>query len=124
LAKLKEAEKEKEEKERLAYINPELADAARNEGNVAFKVRLSFALSVCHYEGSWKELLTLPHYFLSTLFSCRSFEPLPRFLCHSLPSHPSPFTPPHRLPRPPSPSLTSHLSSRYNFPFFFLLSGR
>lgn len=33
------AEKENAEKERLAYIDPALADKAREEGNVAFKVR-------------------------------------------------------------------------------------
>jgi len=39
LAKLKEAEKEKSEKERLAYIDPVKADEAREEGNKLFKVR-------------------------------------------------------------------------------------
>ena len=38
LAKLKEAEKQKAEKERLAYIDPAKADAAREDGNKAFKV--------------------------------------------------------------------------------------
>jgi len=39
LAKLKEAEKEKSEKERLAYIDPVKADEAREEGNKLFKMR-------------------------------------------------------------------------------------
>lgn len=51
LAKLKEAEREKSERERVAYIDPVKADAAREEGNVAFKVRsaillLSFSVSL------------------------------------------------------------------------------
>lgn len=37
LAKLKEAETTKAEKERLAYIDPAKADEAREEGNKAFK---------------------------------------------------------------------------------------
>lgn len=36
-----QAEKENTEKERLAYIDPALADKAREDGNVAFKVRPS-----------------------------------------------------------------------------------
>jgi len=37
LNKLKEAEKDKVEADRLAYINPELSDQAREEGNTLFK---------------------------------------------------------------------------------------
>lgn len=43
LAKLKEAEKTKSEKERLAYIDPAKADEAREEGNKAFKVSARLA---------------------------------------------------------------------------------
>ncbi|GAA6030672.1 hypothetical protein JCM8097_006265 [Rhodosporidiobolus ruineniae] len=53
LAKLKEAEKEHAEKEKKAYINPELADKAREEGNAAFKAG-DFATAVSHYTESIK----------------------------------------------------------------------
>ncbi|GAA5833454.1 hypothetical protein JCM11251_003499 [Rhodosporidiobolus azoricus] len=53
LAKLKEAEKEQAESERKKYINPELADQAREEGNKAFKSG-DFALAVTHYTESIK----------------------------------------------------------------------
>jgi stress-induced-phosphoprotein 1 len=39
LNKLREAEKQKKEQERLSYINPELANKAREEGNELFKVK-------------------------------------------------------------------------------------
>lgn len=48
LAKLKEAEKAKAEAERQAYINPELGEKAREEGNTCFKAG-DFAGSVKHY---------------------------------------------------------------------------
>ena len=38
LTKMRTTEKEKAEREKKAYINPELAEAAKNEGNAAFKV--------------------------------------------------------------------------------------
>ncbi|KAH8917974.1 TPR-like protein [Atractiella rhizophila] len=53
LAKLKEAEKLKAEADRLAYVNPELADKAREEGNVLFKAG-DFAGSVKLYTESIK----------------------------------------------------------------------
>ncbi|KAI5475470.1 stress-induced-phosphoprotein 1 [Pseudohyphozyma bogoriensis] len=53
LAKLKEAEKEKSEKERLAYIDPAKADEARELGNAAFKSS-DFPTSVTHYSESIK----------------------------------------------------------------------
>ncbi len=40
LAKLREAEKRKKDEDIKAYIDPELAEKAREEGNVAFKVGL------------------------------------------------------------------------------------
>lgn len=48
LNKLREAEKIKKESEIRAYINPELAEKAREEGNAKFKAGL-FADSVAHY---------------------------------------------------------------------------
>ncbi|KDE03759.1 hypothetical protein MVLG_05763 [Microbotryum lychnidis-dioicae p1A1 Lamole] len=53
LAKLKDAEKTKAERERLAYIDPEKADAARELGNTAFKSG-DYAGSVAHYTESIK----------------------------------------------------------------------
>merc|ERR1711939_129898 len=48
LAKLKDAERQQAEKARLAYIDPAKAEAAREQGNVAFKAG-DFAKSVEHY---------------------------------------------------------------------------
>ncbi|GAA6009841.1 hypothetical protein JCM10207_002128 [Rhodosporidiobolus poonsookiae] len=59
LAKLKDAEKDKAEKERLAYIDPKKADEKREEGNKAFKAG-DFALSVTHYSESIKRNPTDP----------------------------------------------------------------
>ncbi|KAM0787259.1 hypothetical protein ACM66B_006494 [Microbotryomycetes sp. NB124-2] len=53
LAKLKEAERIKDEQERLAYIDPAKADEARELGNKAFK-QGDFAGSVTHYAESIK----------------------------------------------------------------------
>ncbi|GAA6052554.1 hypothetical protein JCM3770_003240 [Rhodotorula araucariae] len=53
LTKLKEAEKHAAEKARLAYIDPAKADAAREEGNVAFR-NGDFASAVAHYAESIK----------------------------------------------------------------------
>ncbi|GAA5977430.1 hypothetical protein JCM11641_000960 [Rhodosporidiobolus odoratus] len=53
LNKLKEAEKEKSEKDRLAYIDPKKADDEREEGNKAFKAG-DFASAVTHYSESLK----------------------------------------------------------------------
>ncbi|KAL8283469.1 hypothetical protein RQP46_005572 [Phenoliferia psychrophenolica] len=53
LAKLKEAQISKAEKERLAYIDPAKADEARELGNVAFKSG-DFATAVGHYSESIK----------------------------------------------------------------------
>jgi stress-induced-phosphoprotein 1 len=44
LTKLRESEKAKIEQDRQAYIDPEKAEQAREEGNVAFKVSY---LSLC-----------------------------------------------------------------------------
>lgn len=59
LTKLREAEKAKAEGDRQAYIDPVQAEAAREEGNAAFKVRIrvnladnqagDFATAVKHY---------------------------------------------------------------------------
>ncbi|GAA5974076.1 hypothetical protein JCM21900_003383 [Sporobolomyces salmonicolor] len=53
LQKLKDAEKEKAEKDRLAYVDPAKADEAREEGNKAFKAG-DFATAVQHYTESIK----------------------------------------------------------------------
>merc|ERR1711939_1186961 len=53
LAKLTDAEKAQAERERQAYINPELGDKAREEGNVAFKAG-DFAAAVKHYDEAIK----------------------------------------------------------------------
>ncbi|TNY21459.1 stress-induced-phospho protein 1 [Rhodotorula diobovata] len=53
LAKLKDAEKQAAEKARLAYIDPAKADAAREEGNTAFR-NGDFATAVTHYAESIK----------------------------------------------------------------------
>lgn len=48
LTKLREAEKAKAEQDRQSYIDPEKAEAARGEGNEAFK-KGDFAGAVKHY---------------------------------------------------------------------------
>ncbi|GAA5865033.1 hypothetical protein JCM3774_003945 [Rhodotorula dairenensis] len=48
LAKLKDAERQQADAARLAYIDPAKAEAAREEGNKAFKAG-DFATSVTHY---------------------------------------------------------------------------
>ncbi|BGP28257.1 Hsp90 cochaperone [Rhodotorula toruloides] len=53
LSKLKEAERTKAERDRLAYIDPAKADAAREEGNTTFKAG-DFVTSVTHYTESIK----------------------------------------------------------------------
>ncbi|GAA5858159.1 hypothetical protein JCM8547_005675 [Rhodosporidiobolus lusitaniae] len=53
LARLKEAEREKSKAEKRAYEDPAKADAAREEGNTAFKAG-DFATAVSHYSESIK----------------------------------------------------------------------
>jgi len=48
LEKLKVAEKEKAEKERLAYIDPAKADQEREDGNKLFKARFHEILASRH----------------------------------------------------------------------------
>ncbi|KAJ9102041.1 hypothetical protein QFC19_004969 [Naganishia cerealis] len=55
LTKLRAAEKAKAEAEKQAYINPELAEKAREEGNVHFKAG-TFAEAVKHYTEAIKRL--------------------------------------------------------------------
>ncbi|WVQ77163.1 hypothetical protein IAR50_006846 [Cryptococcus sp. DSM 104548] len=59
LAKLREAEKAKAEADKQAYINPELAEKAREEGNEAFK-RGEFAEAQKSYTEAIKRLPTDP----------------------------------------------------------------
>lgn len=53
LTKLREAEKTKAEADKQAYIDPEKAEAARGEGNEAFKAG-DFAGAVKHYSEAIK----------------------------------------------------------------------
>lgn len=53
LTKLREAEKAKAEADKQAYIDPAKAEAAREEGNVAFKAG-DFATAVKHYSEAIK----------------------------------------------------------------------
>ncbi|KAH7103020.1 putative stress-induced protein STI1 [Auriculariales sp. MPI-PUGE-AT-0066] len=57
LNKLREIEKEKTDADRKAYINPELSDKARDEGNALFKAG-SFADAVKSYSEAIKRLPT------------------------------------------------------------------
>lgn len=59
LAKLREAEKAKLENEKKAYIDPAKAEAAREEGNTAFKAGM-FADAVKHYTEAIKRLPSDP----------------------------------------------------------------
>ncbi|ORY32622.1 TPR-like protein [Naematelia encephala] len=59
LTKLRDAEKAKAEADRQAYIDPEKAEAAREEGNAAFKAG-DFASAVKHYSEAIKRLPTDP----------------------------------------------------------------
>lgn len=64
MTKLKEAEKLKAESEKKAYINPELADKARAEGNALFKMSLlgtpeRIKLTMSVYAGSFAESVKL-----------------------------------------------------------------
>ncbi|WVQ82393.1 hypothetical protein IAT38_004521 [Cryptococcus sp. DSM 104549] len=59
LTKLREAEKAKAEADRQAYIDPEKAEAAREEGNTAFKAG-DFATAQKHYSEAIKRLPTDP----------------------------------------------------------------
>ncbi|WWD17530.1 hypothetical protein CI109_101971 [Kwoniella shandongensis] len=59
LTKLREAEKAKAEQDKQAYIDPEQAEAARAEGNTAFKAG-DFATAVKHYTEAIKRLPTDP----------------------------------------------------------------
>ena len=55
LTKLRETEKAKIEKDKQAYIDPAKAEAAREEGNTAFKAGL-YADAVKHYTEAIKRL--------------------------------------------------------------------
>ncbi|MBW0531983.1 hypothetical protein O181_071698 [Austropuccinia psidii MF-1] len=79
LAKLKEAEKAKAEEERKAYINPELSDKAREEGNVCFK-NGDFAGAVKHYSESIKRNPSDPRAYTNRAASYSKLLALPEAL--------------------------------------------
>ncbi|CEQ40840.1 SPOSA6832_02500 [Sporobolomyces salmonicolor] len=88
LQKLKDAEKEKAEKDRLAYVDPAKADEAREEGNKAFKV-------------SWE----LPSFYPSfpSRSSLQTFLPSPVRLPSHSPLASSPPPPRATFPDPTNP---------------------
>ncbi|KAA1123717.1 Hsp90 cochaperone [Puccinia graminis f. sp. tritici] len=79
LAKLKEAEKTKAEEERKAYLNPELSDKAREEGNVCFK-NGDFAGAVKHYTESIKRNPADPRAYTNRAASYSKLLALPEAL--------------------------------------------
>jgi len=79
LAKLKEAEKTKAEEERKAYINPELSDKAREEGNACFK-NGDFAGAVKHYTESIKRNPADPRAYTNRAASYSKLLALPEAL--------------------------------------------
>ncbi|OCF57171.1 stress-induced-phosphoprotein 1 [Kwoniella mangroviensis CBS 10435] len=79
LTKLREAEKAKAEADKQAYINPELADAARTEGNEAFKAG-DFAGAVKHYTEAVKRLPTDPRAYNNRASCYQKLMALPEAL--------------------------------------------
>ncbi|CAH7685506.1 stress-induced-phospho protein 1 [Phakopsora pachyrhizi] len=79
LAKLKEAEKIKAEEERKAYINPELSDKSREEGNTCFK-NGDFATAVKHYTESIKRNPSDPRAYTNRAASYSKLLALPEAL--------------------------------------------
>lgn len=79
LSKLKEAEKIKAEEERKAYINPELSDQAREEGNTCFK-NGDFAGAVKHYTESIKRNPSDPRAYTNRAASYSKLLALPEAL--------------------------------------------
>ncbi|KAI8444038.1 hypothetical protein BY996DRAFT_8505090 [Phakopsora pachyrhizi] len=79
LTKLKEAEKIKAEEERKAYINPELSDKLREEGNTCFK-NGDFATAVKHYTESIKRNPSDPRAYTNRAASNSKLPALPEAL--------------------------------------------
>lgn len=79
LAKLREAEKAKAEADKQAYINPELAEAAREEGNTAFKAG-DFAGAVKAYTEAIKRLPTDPRAYNNRAAAYTKLAALPEAL--------------------------------------------
>ncbi|POV94353.1 hypothetical protein PSHT_16266 [Puccinia striiformis] len=79
LAKLKEAQKTKTEEERKAYLNPELSDKAREEGNACFK-NGDFAGAVKHYTESIKRNPADPRAYTNRAASYSKLLALPEAL--------------------------------------------
>jgi hypothetical protein len=104
LAKLKEAEKEKSEKERLAYLDPVKADEAREEGNKLFKVRLGALVSPRAVELTFSAAsVSLPSPLRSSASPLASLSPPPLFLVF--------FVNPRPATLPPRSSTTASRSS-------------
>jgi stress-induced-phosphoprotein 1 len=79
LAKLRAAEKVKADAEKQAYINPELAEKAREEGNVAFKSG-QFADAVKHYTEAIKRLPSDPRGYNNRAAAYNKLAALPEAL--------------------------------------------
>ncbi|GAA5940908.1 hypothetical protein JCM3775_006845 [Rhodotorula graminis] len=79
LAKLKDAEKQASEQARLAYIDPQKADVAREEGNTAFR-QGDFASAVTHYAESIKRNPDDPRGFTNRAAAYTKLMALPEAL--------------------------------------------
>ncbi|OCF38498.1 stress-induced-phosphoprotein 1 [Kwoniella heveanensis CBS 569] len=79
LTKLREAEKAKAEADRQAYIDPEKAEAARTEGNTAFKAG-DYAGAVKHYTEAVKRLPTDPRAYNNRASCYQKLMALPEAL--------------------------------------------
>lgn len=79
LTKLREAEKAKAEADRQAYIDPEKAEAARNEGNEFFKAG-KFADAVKSYSEAVKRLPTDPRAYNNRAAAYQKLMALPEAL--------------------------------------------
>lgn len=79
LKKLQQAEKAKKEAEIQAYIDPELAEKAREEGNASFKAA-SFADAVKHYTEAIKRLPTDPRGYNNRAAAYTKLAALPEAL--------------------------------------------
>ncbi|WWC89605.1 uncharacterized protein L201_004530 [Kwoniella dendrophila CBS 6074] len=79
LTKLREAEKAKAEADKQAYINPELAETARTEGNEAFKAG-DYAGAVKHYTEAVKRLPTDPRAYNNRASCYQKLMALPEAL--------------------------------------------
>jgi stress-induced-phosphoprotein 1 len=79
LNKLRDIEKEKADADRKAYINPELSDKARDEGNALFKAG-SFADAVKSYTEAIKRLPSDPRAYTNRAAAYTKLAALPEAL--------------------------------------------